>query len=246
MCPPTGFTHELPSYTALRSFIQPGISLQQDILNILRFLQLCSRCARLAQSEREREGETEGWKSSQWINEKKIQLLVHIHVFPLFSSCQLACLFISTLLHPQGDGWLGLPWLMPKGYGANGPAVLRGLWQAAVPPHWFWPNLNGMFLWWVLSGLVSVSYSPSWSKLSPMPKNKERHSLENHSEDHLALTSGESQEFLSHTVESEKKFSFFCCCCFYHTDLISLEICKNTHARVYTQTSTVPTLLHSP
>lgn len=49
----------------LLSFIQPGVSLQQDILNILHFLQLCSRCARLAQSEREREGELEMLSVSQ-------------------------------------------------------------------------------------------------------------------------------------------------------------------------------------
>lgn len=186
--------------------------------------------------EKERERRRAGKALSESMR-KKIQLLVHIHVFLLFSSCQLACLFISTLLHPQGDGWLGLPWLMPKGYGANGPAVLRGLWQAAVPPHWFWPNLNGMFLWWVLSGLVSVSYSPSWSKLSPMPKNKERHSLENHSEDHLALTSGESQEFLSHTVESEKSpqknlVSFFVVVSI--TQIWSLLKFAKTHMHVYT------------
>lgn len=96
-------------------------------------------------------------------------------------------LFTSTPLHPQGDGWLLLPWLMPKGNRANGPAVLRGLWPEAICPHWFCPCLNGMFLWWALSELVSMSYPPPWSKLPPKPGTREAL---------LVLTSGNIQILL--------------------------------------------------
>lgn len=64
------------------SFIQPGLSLQQDILSILHFLQLCSRCAQSGSKQTRKRGRT-GTAPSHPMK-KKHQRPVHIPVFFFF------------------------------------------------------------------------------------------------------------------------------------------------------------------
>lgn len=66
------------------------------------------------------------WKCSQSANEQAARDQATFLCF-FFSLHVNSRLFTSALLHPQGDGWLLLLRLMPKGYRANGPVVLGGL-----------------------------------------------------------------------------------------------------------------------
>jgi len=93
ICPLTGMSppHPTPPQLTPLSFIQPGVSLQQDILNILRYPQLCSRCAQVAQSSKEKQRQS--WNFSQGANEKQPSTSSHSSVssflFMLAHVCSL-------------------------------------------------------------------------------------------------------------------------------------------------------------
>lgn len=160
-----------------------------------------------AQSKREREV-----LEQLLVNQQQPATSSHSCIFLLFSFHVSSRRFTSTPLRPQGDGWLLLLQIEPKGNRANGPAVLRGLRPEAVCPCQFRLNLNGMFLWWALSDLVSMSYTLSWSKLSPVPENWERSTYKNRWMELSVVAAGERDFFFTTScgfLKNSNKFYMF-------------------------------------
>lgn len=169
MCPPKGITHPSHSrpapFHSTWSFITTGYPEHFTFPSVVQ--QMCSTGTKW---KRRRERERAGNTLSQPVERKHSShrftcmcflfsrhVRSHVCSLPLCRTSKVTVGLGCRGLCPKATGWLD--WLRSRVCG-------RGR---------FWPNLNGMFLWWLLSGLVSVSYSPSWWKLCRQHRNAEKH-----------------------------------------------------------------------